>query len=87
MSYIRYIRQLTPTLEILPGSVSWGNEDRYIDVVEQGTEDDVPADAMYAAMVTDNNIYSELICPPLDMTFIHHFAGWNPESFPVPTLS
>jgi hypothetical protein len=85
MSYIRYIRK-DPSQVILFHGVLWGGEDQLVDTIVQGTEDDIPLDAIYAALLDDQGVYSEVIVAPVDLAFTHHFAGWDPNTFPRPTL-
>ena len=87
MSTIRVIRKLPRAISILPGlNVAWGTEDQYIDEVFEGDESNIPPDAIYAAMCDDNGVFTDIICAPLDLKFVHHFAGWDLNTFPRQTL-
>lgn len=85
MSYIRIVRLLPSTICAISG-VDWGGQEGYIDEIKQGTEADVPEDALYAALLDDQGNYSDLVCAPIDLEFTHHFAGWDLTTFPRPTL-
>jgi hypothetical protein len=85
MSTIRYIRKDPSQIAAFHG-VLWGGEEQYIDTLIEGDEEDIPADAIYAALLDDQGIYSEIVVAPIDLTFAHHFAGWDPHTFPRPTL-
>ena len=83
MSFIRIVRKLPPDISAIQG-IAWGNE--YIDEIKPGTEDDIPDDVIYAALLDDQGNYSNVICPPMDLQFNQHFAGWDLDTFVRPAI-
>jgi hypothetical protein len=85
MTSIRIIKSIVNSSvgSIPSGTVATG--DGLVDYVIPGTQADIPADAIYAAYLDGAGLYHVIVQAPAGFAFTHHFAGWDPASWPYPT--